>query len=317
MKKLSVKLITYNRAAALKRTLEVWNASQLRDIPLQVLDNSSTDSTGELMASVCLENSNITYFRHKQNIGAVGNLLRAYESFETEYCWLLCDDDELQLAHADRLLLALEASPNVILISSTGQRASNYGFKGSCEGFIAQGGDLCYIASFLPGMVFNRALLGGDTLYRCYRAAATFYPHACLVDRIIELNSEMHCLDRPLVNRIPGADMSVTWVDWIFHSLLPAEYMKCAGPLWVDHFVNQSKFNRPWRVLYQVARTKMYTRLSLDRVLHTNKLIPWRHWFFKLNYLGWCLVPRFVFLLVYRLAGKWQPTSGLDSTKRI
>ena len=314
---LSAKIITYNRGEKLRRTLRAWNDSLLREIPLEILDNTSTDSTPQVIAAACAENPHISHYRHKNNIGGIANTLRAYERFDSEYCWLLCDDDELVVDQAHRLLSSLKSCPDVVLVSSVGQAPANYGYTGTCADFIAQGGAFCYIASFLPGMVFRRALLDGDVLFRCYRATATIYPQAALIDRIIEVNSKIHCLEASLVNRIPANDHDATWVDWVLQSLLPSQYMKSSGALWVNQFVVQCKFYRPWRVLYQVARTKMYKGLPLDVALLTNRLIPWRHLRFKLSYLACLLVPRFVYLLLYRLAGKWRPYVAADATKRI
>ena len=116
----------------------------LKVVPLEILDNASTDETAGVIAGAMHENPNITLVSHKFNIGAAGNLLRAYERFETEYCWVLCDDDVINADAANELLAVLREKPDVIIVSSFGVKNSDYGYIGSLSRYIARGGGVLF-----------------------------------------------------------------------------------------------------------------------------------------------------------------------------
>ena len=93
---LQVVLITYNRRRALGHTLERIFAddSPLRRCQVTVLDNCSTDGTGELLAEAAARHPNLAVVTHRRNIGGNANIVRAFESAAKKYIWVLCDDDD-------------------------------------------------------------------------------------------------------------------------------------------------------------------------------------------------------------------------------
>lgn len=93
---LEIILCTYNRQKMLDRTLCSLFApkSPLRQIPLTVLDNASTDGTSELISRYQERFAQIRHIRHDRNIGGNANIARAFEMATKKYLWILCDDDE-------------------------------------------------------------------------------------------------------------------------------------------------------------------------------------------------------------------------------
>lgn len=87
-------LITFNRAAKLSRTLDLFMAVGMRGMRLHVLDNASTDATRETVASYQAKWPELCYHRNKFNIGGSANYLRALEVSDSEYCWVIGDDDD-------------------------------------------------------------------------------------------------------------------------------------------------------------------------------------------------------------------------------
>lgn len=87
-------IITYNRAEQLERTLGAFLNAGLDSMQLTVLDNASPDNTSEVVEKFQKNWSELHYVRNRYNIGGCANYLRAVEITESEYCWVIGDDDE-------------------------------------------------------------------------------------------------------------------------------------------------------------------------------------------------------------------------------
>lgn len=105
--KLEPVLITYNRSAELRRTLNAFLDAGLTGIKLHILDNASTDETPEVVAGFKTEWPNLTYHRNQYNIGGNANILRALEISSSEFSWILGDDDEWHLEDISELCSVL------------------------------------------------------------------------------------------------------------------------------------------------------------------------------------------------------------------
>ncbi len=105
---LELTLITYNRADALARTLEQLATSPFAACRLTVLDNCSTDGTAGGVRGLRAERfPELRVVRHARNIGAEANYLRALETMERPYGWVLCDDDDLDFSDCDDVIAAI------------------------------------------------------------------------------------------------------------------------------------------------------------------------------------------------------------------
>lgn len=103
-------LITYNRAEKLAMTLDAFLAANTEGMRLHVLDNASTDSTAETVARYRARWPELCYHRNKFNIGGNANFLRALEISDSEYCWVIGDDDKWYLDDLSELISVLNAS---------------------------------------------------------------------------------------------------------------------------------------------------------------------------------------------------------------
>jgi abequosyltransferase len=94
---LTIVIPTYRRSAFLRRSLERLHDQCPPTVRLVVLDNSSADDTKQVVAESAARfaTGQLRYVCHPVNIGACANLLRAFEVPETEWVWVLGDDDEV------------------------------------------------------------------------------------------------------------------------------------------------------------------------------------------------------------------------------
>jgi glycosyltransferase involved in cell wall biosynthesis len=110
----TVLMISYNHAPYIREAFaSVLEQKTDYEFVVQVFDDCSTDGTQAIIEEYVKEYPDkIHYFPADKNLGAQGNIWRAYESVRTKYCVLLecddyfCDDKKLQLQ-----ITALEEHP--------------------------------------------------------------------------------------------------------------------------------------------------------------------------------------------------------------
>ena len=99
--KLTIVVPTYNRAAYLKRAVESV-LDQLPSAPadvslvLRIYDNASTDRTPEVCADLVAREPRMQVFRNNANIGGDANILRGLSEADSDYVWVIGDDDYLR-----------------------------------------------------------------------------------------------------------------------------------------------------------------------------------------------------------------------------
>ena len=114
-RKLEPVLITFNRSAELQRTLTAFIDAGLTNIRMHILDNASTDDTAAVVAGAQARWPELTYHRNTFNIGGNANILRAVEIANSEYSWIVGDDDAWQLEDISELCAVLnEGKADVI-----------------------------------------------------------------------------------------------------------------------------------------------------------------------------------------------------------
>ena len=170
---LQVVLITYNRKRALGHTLERVFApdSPIRGCSVTVLDNCSTDGSGELLAAAAAEHPNLTVVTHRRNIGGNANIVRAFELADRKYLWVLCDDDDFDWSKWAPVEEAL-ASDSYDLVYTISHLA-----RPSTEPDI---GYMAMLASFVPGCIYRSEHVTGDVLQNMYAMIHTWFPQCVL-----------------------------------------------------------------------------------------------------------------------------------------
>ena len=86
-------LITYNRADQLYQTLAAFLDAGWGDKVFHVLDNASSDNTPAIVEAFRKSWPNLNYHRNRWNIGGNANILRSLEIAQSEYHWVIGDDD--------------------------------------------------------------------------------------------------------------------------------------------------------------------------------------------------------------------------------
>lgn len=86
-------LITYNRATCVDHSLSEFQENGWQGRAFHVLDNASTDATKKVVETRQQEWPGLRYHRNRWNIGGNANILRSVEIAQSEYHWVIGDDD--------------------------------------------------------------------------------------------------------------------------------------------------------------------------------------------------------------------------------
>jgi glycosyltransferase involved in cell wall biosynthesis len=112
---LGIGLPVYNGGRYLAAALDSLLAQTFTDFELLILDNASTDSTGEIAAEYAARDERIRYHRNAENVGAGPNFNLAFELTSGRYFKWAAHDDLLHPDFLERCVDALERDPDAVL----------------------------------------------------------------------------------------------------------------------------------------------------------------------------------------------------------
>lgn len=92
--KLTIAIPSYNRNEILKKNLAYLLPQLFDEVNIVIYDNCSDILVSETLKNELKCFDNLKVFRNETNIGLSGNLIRCIEFCETNWVWLLSDDDE-------------------------------------------------------------------------------------------------------------------------------------------------------------------------------------------------------------------------------
>lgn len=176
--KLQITIVTFNRARHLARTLATFTAadSPVRDHDILVLDNASTDETGEVVARLQASFPRLAYQRNPYNLGANANIARAFEMSRKDHLWIVADDDVYDWSGWPEVAAAIERGEQAIIISrmelpdEPSPRASK----------------VLQQATLVSACIFSRSLLNATVFRNLYDNIHSMFPH--LIPLVQHLN---------------------------------------------------------------------------------------------------------------------------------
>lgn len=175
---LEIILITYNRKELLQKTFEqiFGEESPIRNFPITILDNKSTDGTAELIQQYKAKFPKIKHIINKRNIGGNANIIRAFELVDKKYFWILCDDDNYDWTHWNDIEQAILDDKDIILTEhlTTGNNLP-------IEVIVNE-------LNFLPAGIYKSELLSDDVIHNAYANIYNSFPHQALVCECVNKN---------------------------------------------------------------------------------------------------------------------------------
>lgn len=113
--KIAVCIPTYNRANSLENCLKsLLHAKYTSNISFEICisDNGSIDSTEEVVQAA-KKNLDINYHKNTSNLGYARNFTKVVSMAESEFIWLIGDDDLLMPDAVSRLINLINSNPKV------------------------------------------------------------------------------------------------------------------------------------------------------------------------------------------------------------
>lgn len=224
--KLGLYLVTYNRARFLEKTLTALLGSPFAGCKLTILDNCSTDDTPQVCAAFAGRFPHCRVVRHARNVTGNGNYLHAVEMADTEYVWVVCDDDNYDFGAAGDVIDAVErGGVDVILFWSPLNRgfyrqgtterlpdtaspvSSEGAFRGvetSAGGLAGAGVPLHTVMSFWPSCIFRAQYFDSACLHSGYEVAADCFPVFPFINKVLKEDARVYYSKRDMVVAMAG-----------------------------------------------------------------------------------------------------------------
>ncbi len=112
----SVVLTTYNRADALRETLDTMIAQTFRDFELIICDDASKDRTKDVAMEYVARDPRIRYHRNEPNLGMPGNLNSGIRLAKGQFVANVHDGDLYDPTLLEKWTAAMRQSPNVAFV---------------------------------------------------------------------------------------------------------------------------------------------------------------------------------------------------------
>jgi glycosyltransferase involved in cell wall biosynthesis len=112
----SIVLVTYNRAARLRLSIEDILRQTFKNFEVIICDDCSTDSTEEICREFKKRDPRIKYFRHEENIQMPANCNFGIEKAEHEYVAILHDGDRFKPDLIEQWYQAIAGNESVAFV---------------------------------------------------------------------------------------------------------------------------------------------------------------------------------------------------------
>lgn len=175
--RLTIAIPTFDRSAALARTVAALLPQVEGDIEFLIIDNASPN----FEKTALLADPRVKLFRNRVNVGAAANVLRCFEEASGDWIWVLGDDDHPRPVAVAAILAAIGDHPDALAINFNSvhgpgsQDVVTSGRIDLIERFPAFGNLL-----FISTNIYQRAPLV-EHLHIGYRFAYSMAPHIAML----------------------------------------------------------------------------------------------------------------------------------------
>ncbi len=161
----SVLLPAWNAGRFVAETIEAALAQSFRDFELLVLDNASTDDTGEVAAR--FKDARLRYWRNERNIGFAGNVQRGRDLACGRYVVVLNADDIWEPDYLARAVALLDAEPALAMVHAgitlIDERGAGFG-EAVTQWQRVTPGRQAFLNLFVAGFSFPTMMMRNDIL---------------------------------------------------------------------------------------------------------------------------------------------------------
>ena len=118
MPRVTIALPVFNGANYVREALNSCVNQDYDDYEVLVVDDASTDETGDIVQQVCDRHPRVRYLRNESNIGAAGNFNRAFEVTDSEFFKWAAHDDRFAPAYLRKCVNELQGAASAVICHS-------------------------------------------------------------------------------------------------------------------------------------------------------------------------------------------------------
>ena len=265
--RVSICLITYNRAAQLRKTLDSILVQTLGDFELIISDNCSPDNTQQ----VCLEyekrDSRIKYRRNERNLGMTGNLNACIRASSGEYIANLFDGDIYDPTLLEKWSRYLNTYPQAAFVFNAYRDLDTDGKERAIH---REQLPECFPGYFLLDNVFFKRWWFGSPVFGTVMARRSVYEEAGFFDERFGFFSDVDMWMR-LAERYHIAYVNEPLISLPSKKIVPHQF---TIPLWDEQRILERIF---WEARLRHYRGRSF-RLMLEIIRHGSFVIVSRAW---------------------------------------
>lgn len=218
--KLEILLMTYNRSNDLENTFKQLLKGPFINCKFTVLDNCSTDETPEICSKYQQLFPRMKIIRHKKNIGVNPNYLRAVETSNSIYTWILGDDDYYDFSECSDVLEDIESEKSdIIIVTSHFQKGWERGLTTTPKNLLKKGSRYYHTLSFMPAIIFKTDLFDSESIHEGYLNAHTLYSHFPFINKSVEEDFSVYISKKEIVrnqdHHHPGYLLLQITLNWM------------------------------------------------------------------------------------------------------
>lgn len=236
---LTIAIPTYNRSQQLADTLSVILPQVVNDdrVYLLILDNHSEVPASEVLTSLGIHfpGNRVQVVRNRVNIGANANIMRCFEFCETQWLWVLGDDDApvadsvgIILGTVDNSLsyiyYTVPAIQKPLFMSEDADSVTGTGFEALVDRF---GGAIDQLA-FLSASVFNMEFIRPYIL-EGYLVVNTGIPHLAMLLKNLSADGRWRLSKQTIADYVWPENSELWGVIYIAYAM-PALFSIATGP---------------------------------------------------------------------------------------
>ena len=273
MLKVSVCLLTYNRAKHLPKTIDTILAQTLRDFELIISDNCSTDNTQQVCLEYLKKDARIKYRRNEQNLGLTGNLNVCIPHASCEYVANIFDGDLYEPTLLEKWVNALDARPDIAFVFNAYKDLDSEGN----EKYIYKESLPDYFPGYflLEGIFFKRWRFDSP-VFGTVMARKSIYEEAGFFDTRFGFFSDVDMWMR-LAEHYYIAYINEPLISLPCKTAIPRQF---ALAFWEEQRTLEQIF---WEARLR-HYNKRYTRLLIEIIRHISFVIAARSWKLALLY---------------------------------
>ncbi len=202
MKKLTIAIPTYNRVQYLDKHIKKLLPQLSIECHLLIIDNHSNVDVAQSLSETLKQYPDLDYkiIRNAVNIGGNANILRCFELCETDWLWVLGDDDLVNPAAVAVVLSAILRYPDSILLNFSGPglgRVRNAETVG-VGGFVSSWDSFSNIL-FISVNIYHAKTVKKQLSYG-YHFAYTCAPHLAMVLQSLQSGGKAQLLAESLLD---------------------------------------------------------------------------------------------------------------------